>query len=751
MNENKQPVLSGQALAGRQIQRMAPTQQGAMALTPKEILDIFRRHILLIIVFTFFGAVFGGGAWVALAKYYPQYTARTYIEVLSPGQTDPTVIGGPLAGKDIAYEFRFSKASLIKQQSMLQELIRREKVRQTKWFQSFGDDVLKVMDNLDKCLGATADRNSSFILVSMTCGNAEEAALIVNQMVDLFVKSQQTNVEADVSAKLSELTEQENTLRGKLQSLTGALADIRRSTGITQLEDGGSGDNFRHTITQKLASLEVEKSQLESDIEETRTSVTNAEEKNTSNDVVQRTAEMDVVISQLMERISQLEAELARKMTNLGENHREVQQIRELLRQTIAEKDIRVNAKTQQIRDSDITMARDKFAVQTNRLAKLEELRAQTENQQRELDNARSQYDQYISDREESKKKLFDVQEQIGKYNLLKQDAETAKVKAVGLAPPPLKMSSPIIYVYVPAGTFLGFMFGIALAFLVEFLNELLRTPRDVMKYTNVPLLGMVVHKNIDAVTRKADMWKIVRQQPFCMMSECYRQFRTNLKLSAEMNGQKVILVTSGNAGEGRTTAAANLAAAFAAEGNKILLIDANFRRPCLDKIFPNGHVQTQSPDDLGLSGCLTGKRSIEDVIRQTELNDTDVVDSGLLPRNPAELLGGPRMRELLDYAKQRYDRIIIDGPPMLVSDAKAIASTADGTVVVFNTAITKRGTAQRIVRELKEINTNVLGGILIGVRVLKGGYFHELLESYHEYQDSHGKNIAAAAAASPN
>jgi Mrp family chromosome partitioning ATPase len=92
-------------------------------------------------------------------------------------------------------------------------------------------------------------------------------------------------------------------------------------------------------------------------------------------------------------------------------------------------------------------------------------------------------------------------------------------------------------------------------------------------------------------------------------------------------------------------------------------------------------------------------------------------------------------MIELIKYAQEHYDRVIIDGPPMLVSDAKALASQADGTILVFNAAITRRGTAKRIVRELKENNTNVLGAVLVGVRLLKGGYFHELLESYTEYQ----------------
>jgi len=188
-----------------------------------------------------------------------------------------------------------------------------------------------------------------------------------------------------------------------------------------------------------------------------------------------------------------------------------------------------------------------------------------------------------------------------------------------------------------------------------------------------------------------------------------------------------------------------NTAAVFAAEGSRVLLIDANFRRPCLDKIFPNSNGSHSGLEnkDKGLSGYLTGNYSIEEIIRPTGLSDTDVIDGGTLPKNPAELLGGQRMFELLDLVKQRYDRVIIDGPPMLVSDAKAIASLADGTVVVFNTAITKRGTAQRIVRELKEINPNVLGAILIGVRLLKGGYFGELFESYREYQNSHAEQMA--------
>jgi len=745
MINSKQPASAGHGQIPRPFLHTGPggSSVSMAGITPKEILDILRRHLFLIISLTIIGAVAGGGLWYVLRAVAPKYTAQTYIEVLPPGQADPTVIGTPMVSKEISYEFRFSKAALIKQQNMLQELIRRDTIQKTKWYQKFDKDILKIIDNLKNNLGVVPDRNSNFIIISMTCGNAEESALIVNQMVDLFIRSQMTTAETGVGQKLKELSDQENDLRDKLRNINNSLAEIRRSTGLTQLESSGQ-DNFRHTITLKLGDLEMEKMKLEADIEQVRASVTNYEQRKVSDEIVQRDTETDPVVIGLIQRISLLEVELARMLTNLGENHRAVQQLREVLRQTIAEKDARTNTKALQIRDSDVTNVKDQYAIMSNRLAKLEDLRLQTEKEQRDLDTTRATYDQLVSDREETKNKLFAVQEQMSKYNLIKQDTEVAKVRSVGLAPPPLEMSAPNLLVFGPGGTFFGFLLGVGFAFLIELLNDLLRTPVDVMKFVNVPLLGMVTHKDLDDVTKDADMWKVVRQLPLSMMGECYRKFRTSLKLSSDSDNQKVIFITSGNAGEGRTTVAVNTAATFVAEDKRVLLIDANFRRPSSHKIFPNSsrrHTETEK-NNGGLSGCLANGCSLAETIRPTGIDGMDVIDSGVLPANPAELLGGSRMAEIVRYAKENYDRVIIDGPPMLVSDAKALASQADGTVLVFNAAITRRGTAKRIVRELRELNTNVLGAILVGVRVLKGGYFREMFDLYQEYQDLHKAQV---------
>ena len=114
-----------------------------------------------------------------------------------------------------------------------------------------------------------------------------------------------------------------------------------------------------------------------------------------------------------------------------------------------------------------------------------------------------------------------------------------------------------------------------------------------------------------------------------------------------------------------------------------------------------------------------------------------DVIDCGPLPANPAELIGSNRMRQLLRDQRDVYDYIILDGPPvLLVSEAKLLATQADSTLLVFNAAITKRGTAQRTIRELQGINNNrIIGCVLLGVQALKGGYFEQLFRSYQDYQ----------------
>ncbi|HPS55113.1 MAG TPA: polysaccharide biosynthesis tyrosine autokinase [Sedimentisphaerales bacterium] len=314
----------------------------------------------------------------------------------------------------------------------------------------------------------------------------------------------------------------------------------------------------------------------------------------------------------------------------------------------------------------------------------------------------------------------------------LYSDPETPKVQSVGLAPAPLEISFPKMKIFLPAGFILGFMLGVGLAFLIELLNDTVRTPADISRYLHVPLLGVIPDSSEDYHVKGVNMFKVTTLAPYTIISEAYRRFRANIQLSESAQGSKAILVTSGMAGDGKTSVASNLAMTLVAGGSKVLMIDANFWKPSLCGIYSQ---DSESDFGLGLSSFLKGECGSGEVVKKSNVEGMDLVCSGESPCNPAELLSSDKMKQLIEEYRNRYDYIIIDGPPvLLVSDVKVLARNVDGTIVVFNAAMTKRGAALRTLRELREVNAQVVGCVLFSTRAMKGGYFNEQYKSYEKY-----------------
>jgi len=705
------------------------------AMTPKEIVGILRRHILLMVFSAVFGLIVGGVAWYLLQRFLPTYTAQTAIEVLSPGTSDPMQIGSSPANKDLAYQFRFTKAAFIKQQSTLQNLLRRDKIRDTEWFKQFNNDIPKAVEELEDDLGAAAQREGNWIMLSMKCGDKKESALIVNEMLDLFLKEQQNIATRDIRAQLAKRTEQQRRLKGELQQAEDTLETIRKGTEFTNLGE----QRFRSYLDDKLSGLETMNNELQNNVAQLESLVVTltARAEGEFDAVVREQIERDPIASGMRRTISNLDLGLAQQLTRFGENHRRVRQMRDALKQAKTDLGNRQKEIADIRRRANLRNAEDQMTALTEQLADLQKQLTDTRREYKELDNLRSTYEQYLAIRDEKKTLLEEMDAYIEKLYSLMEDPDISKVKMVGLAPEPLRMSFPKIKIFLPAGFVLGLMAGIGLAFVIELLNDLLRTPSDVMKHLRVPLLGMICHVDEDDEVEGVDLCHVVRQAPYSIMSECYRQFRTNLKLSGSGESQKALLVTSGRAGEGKTSVAVNMTATLIAEDKKILFIDANFRRPSTATLFPRTEADGSVAEhvDFGLSNYLMGQCGYDDVARPSGIEGLDIIDSGPLPSNPAEILDSANMTKLLEKSRELYDYVVIDGPPILISDAKILAAQADGTIVVFNTAMTRRGAAQRVLRELRNINANIIGSVLVGVRSMKGGYFQEVYKSYQTYQ----------------
>jgi capsular exopolysaccharide synthesis family protein len=576
-------------------------------------------------------------------------------------------------------------------------------------------------------------------------------------MVRLFIARQGSVERGKVSAELVILEERQARVKAELDAADKGLDEVRERWGITDLAMP-AGRNFQHTITLKLNDLELEKNDLDLGIRQLSANIANLKDLATGpiTEQVQYAVERDAVMVTLAQQLAFQEAQLSAKLTKFGENHRDVLQMRGQIEEIRKRRELRKVEIGELNRRANLANARDGLSVLQERFELLETQRQEAVAQKKELDLARVQYDQRLKIRDERIVMLDLIKEQVEKLKILHDSPKTPKVQGIGEAPIPLEMAfSRQWYLWFPGGTILGLMFGVGLAFLIEMANDLVRTPSDVAKYLHVPLLGIIPDASEDSQVRRIELCHTVRLAPYSVTSESYRRCRTNLKLAGTAESLKSLLVSSGMAGDGNTSVAVNLATAFVAADKKVLLIDANFRQPKLERLFPKIHTDMLEDKleaegfDFGLSSVLTKQCGFQEAIRSGGIEGLDIIDCGPLPANPAELLGSPRMEELLGRHRSNYDHIIIDGPPvLLVSDAKALARLVDTTVLVINAAATSRGAAQRTIREFKEVNAKIIGCVLFAARSMKGGYFNEQFKSYRKYEKKAKKARKAALAA---
>lgn len=199
-----------------------------------------------------------------------------------------------------------------------------------------------------------------------------------------------------------------------------------------------------------------------------------------------------------------------------------------------------------------------------------------------------------------------------------------------------------------------------------------------------------------------------VEKEPKSVISESFRILRTNLQYSSLDKKYKVIVITSSNPGEGKTTIASNLALTLAEEEKKVLLIDCDLRRPYVHKIFRISNTN-------GLSQVLLGEKSFYTASTQYKENMT-ILTSGYIPLNPAEILASNKMSKLLEFLREEFDYIILDTPPvLLVTDSQILSTKADGTILVVRSDKTKKAEIKDSVEMLKKVNANIIGTVLNG------------------------------------
>ena len=209
-------------------------------------------------------------------------------------------------------------------------------------------------------------------------------------------------------------------------------------------------------------------------------------------------------------------------------------------------------------------------------------------------------------------------------------------------------------------------------------------------------------------------------------ISEAYRTLRTNIQFSSVDKPIKTLMVTSSMMSEGKTTTLTNLAETFAQAGNRVIIVDADLRRPRVHQVFGVSNQQ-------GLTNVLAGQVDLKDVVKVAG-SQINILTSGPIPPNPSELLGSTKMKELIQVLSDHYDIVVIDTPPVnVVTDAAVLSTLVDGVILAIASGKTEIESGKRALKSLEAVNANVLGAVMTMVPVTKKGYYSYQYYSYEE------------------
>lgn len=323
--------------------------------------------------------------------------------------------------------------------------------------------------------------------------------------------------------------------------------------------------------------------------------------------------------------------------------------------------------------------------------------------------------------------KDMDLMPKVGERTLKKLDMPPLEAPFYG----------PKVPIYLLGGAAVGFILLSGLAVLMDLADRSYRNPSEISADLNVNVLGHIPVMDISKVKKSiegVDPSVCSIHHSKGRVSEAYRTIRTGLYFSSRGKALKVIQVTSPVPGDGKSTLSANLAVTMAQSGRRVLLVDADLRRPRIGKIF--GLDTT-----IGVAAVVSGKAEIDDAIQAGPVPNLSILPGGKRPTNPAEILSSERFKNMIDMLREKYDVIVIDTPPLLaVSDPGAVAGIVDGVVLTMRLRRNVKPLAARAKSILEAVGANLLGVVINGVSS-EAGYGYNYDYNDYRYAYKYGSN----------
>lgn len=574
--------------------------------------------------------------------------------------------------------------------------------------------------------------NTRIIEIHYRSADRELAAHVVNTLINTYIEQNfKTRFESTMQAS-DWLSKQLVDLQMKVETSQEKLVQYQKEHEILGI------DEKQNIITSKLDELNKELTIAESERmekESVYTLVQSTDLETSTAAAISANGEGGSSSSSLMEKMREEQADLkiqvAELSTQFGPSYPKVAQLNSQLQE--------VETQTQLEMKKVIGRVRSQYLTALQRENMLHAALDKQKQEANKLNESAIEYSLLKRDLE-TNRTLYE-----GLLEKLKEAGVTAglrstNIRNVDVARIPTAPSEPNVPRNLTFALALGLTTGIGLAFLLEGMDNTVRTPEQAQMISGLPPLGIIPlgSRNSESgsrptlsVTSSKEVVELVTQsRPQSQMAESYRALRTSLLLTSLGAPPKVILITSALPQEGKTTTSINTAIVLAQKGTRVLLIDADLRRPSIHKTLGIG-------PKTGLSNVLTGNATLQQAtIRSSILPTLFVLPAGPPPPNPAELLASSNMRDILAELREQYDHIVVDTPPTLsVTDAVVMSTRADAVVLVIRSGQTTKQALRRSREILTQVNARIAGVLLNAVNLNSPDYYY-----YYEYQGKYGQ-----------
>ncbi len=561
----------------------------------------------------------------------------------------------------------------------------------------------RLTDAFLRRVSVAPDRDSRLVEVSFESIDPKLSAKAVNTLANQYIEWVLEKKHGVTKAAVQSLNTQLKRLKEKLKETQDELSEFAKKWDIVSLDkDLNLTYKQLADLNEALAKAETERLSQEAIFEETKA----------GNYELLPQVMSDPSIRQLKTEYVKLQSQYDNLDARYGVNYPDMKEISAQVTRVRYELESQLNEISRSIKKGyeaakkKEDILRQRTDVQKTRAMELNEVAVQYQILQREVDTNKTIYQDLLQRLKETE---------------VTSGIRATNVQVIDYASPPLKPYKPNILFNVLIAGIMGLMTGVMLAFGFEHFDRTIRDEEDIKRRFPIPFMGKIPAASRSEV---GILSKIVYTNPLSNISEAFRVLKTSvLYTTRNDSAPKALLVTSTQPLEGKTTVSCNLALTMVQSGLKVILVDADLRRPSLHKIFM-ANVKNGS----GMSTYLSGKTNIESIIYHTEIDGLDVIPVGPIMQNPADLIDSKPMKQLIERLVKDYDNVILDGIPVMeLADTRLLSRQVDGVLLVASMGIAHRDAFKNSIEELMKVGARIIGVVInrVDIGSMFGGSYN--------------------------